>query len=65
MNAETVNQLIESERTNGSEGAQEIRSMFPNGIALEPAPNRGPASGKGPESYAKACKAIEEIYPNQ
>jgi 4-amino-4-deoxy-L-arabinose transferase-like glycosyltransferase len=65
MNAETVNQLIECERTNGSEGAQEIRSKFPNGIALEPAPNRGPASGKEAESYAKAREAIEEIYPNQ
>jgi 4-amino-4-deoxy-L-arabinose transferase-like glycosyltransferase len=59
MNAETVNRLVECEGTGGSEGAQAIRSRFPDGIALQP------ASGREAGGEVKAREAIEEIYPNQ
>lgn len=64
MHAETVNQLMECEKAKGSEGAQEIRTMFPNGIALEPASGRSPVSDEA-KINARANEAIEEIYPNQ
>ncbi len=65
MNAETVNRLVECEKAEGSEGAQEVRARFPNGIALEPAATRGPTSDDEAKINARANEAIEEIYPNQ
>jgi 4-amino-4-deoxy-L-arabinose transferase-like glycosyltransferase len=59
MNAETVNRLVQCQGTGGPEGAQAIRSKFPDGIALQP------ASGKEEGGDVKVQEALEEIYPNQ
>ena len=63
MNAESLNQLVECEKSEGSKSVQEIRSKFPNGIAL--VPGSGPESDDDAKINARANKAMEEIYPDQ
>jgi 4-amino-4-deoxy-L-arabinose transferase-like glycosyltransferase len=62
MNAETVNRLVECEKSEGSKSAQEVRSKFPNGIALVPTSGRGPESDDEAKINARANKTIKEIF---
>jgi len=62
MSAETVNRLVKCEKSEGSKSAQEVRSKFPNGIALVPTSGRGPKSDDEAKINARANKAIEEIF---
>jgi hypothetical protein len=64
MSAETLNHLVECEKSEGSKSEPEIRSKFPNGIALVPVPGRGPASDDA-KTNARANKAMETLYPDQ
>ena len=61
MNAESVNRLEGCTGSGETQSAQDIRSRFPNGIALVPDTGRG----SDEKADARATETIEEIYADR